>query len=67
MEGQGQIEEEDKMGISDKFKMMPAGDMPLTNRVTGKWYSAIPPLCRDDNFISPCDYFGRTLVENPPE
>ena len=67
MEGQGDIEEEDKVGIPDRFKMMPAIEMPLVNRTVGQWYTAVPPLCRQDNHIGPCDYFGRTLVENLPE
>lgn len=33
----------------------------------GKWYKAIPPLCRPGTGLTPCDYFGRTLTENLPE
>lgn len=33
----------------------------------GKWYKAVPPLCRPGTGLTPVDYFGRTLVENLPE
>mgnify|MGYP003294703449 CR=1 FL=1 len=55
MEGQGEIEDEDKEGIPDRFKMMAAIDMPVHDRKAGKWYTAVPPLCRDDTQISVAD------------
>ena len=67
MEGQGDIEEEDIEGVTDRFKMMPAIDMPQQNREALKWYKAVPPLCRQWSHISPLDNFGRTLVDNLPE
>ena len=63
MEGQGDIEQVDREGISDRFKMMPAVNFTTDGRIAGKWYKADPPLCRDWARISPLDYFGRTLVE----
>ena len=33
----------------------------------GKWYVAVPPLCRENNGLTPADYFGRTMVERLPE
>jgi lysophospholipase L1-like esterase len=63
MEGQGDIEQQDREGISDRFKMMPAVNFTTDGRIAGKWYKANPPLCRDWARISPLDYFGRTLVE----
>ena len=67
MEGQGEIEQEDIDGVTDRFKMMPAVNMPKQNRVAQTWYKAIPPLCRQWSRISPLDNFGRTLVDNLPE
>ncbi len=67
MEGQGEIEQEDIDGVTDRYKMMPAIDMPLRNRVAHNWYKAVPPLCRQWSHISPLDNFGRTLVENLPK
>ena len=67
MEGQGDIEQEDIEGVTDRFKMMPAIDMPQQKREALKWYKAVPPLCRQWSHISPLDNFGRTLVDNLPE
>ena len=67
MEGQGEIEDQDKDGVPDRFKMMPAIDFPYQKREAHKWYKAEPPLCRQWTHISPLDNFGRTLVENLPE
>ena len=67
MEGQGDIEDQDLEGISDRFQMMAAVDFSTVDRKAGHWYKAEPPLCRDWARISPLDYFGRTLVKNLPE
>ena len=67
MEGQGDIEQEDIDGVTDRFKMMPAINMPQQKREALKWYKAVPPLCRQWTHISPLDNFGRTLVDNLPE
>ena len=67
MEGQGDIEQEDIDGVTDRFKMMPAIDFPQQQRVAHTWYKAVPPLCRQWSHISPLDNFGRTLVANLPE
>ena len=67
MEGQGEIEKEDSDTVTDRFKMMPAIDMPSLNRTAHKWYKAVPPLCRQWSHISPLDNFGRTLVKNLPK
>jgi lysophospholipase L1-like esterase len=67
MEGQGDIEDQDLEGISDRFQTMAAVDFSTVDRKAGQWYKAEPPLCRDWARISPLDYFGRTLVEKLPE
>ena len=66
MEGQGPIEAQDQT-CPERFKMMPAVDMGSKNRKKGNWYTATPPLCRESNGLSPCDYFGREMVKNLPE
>ena len=53
MEGQGDIEQEDIDGVTDRFKMMPAIDMPKQKREAHKWYKAVPPLCPQSTHISP--------------
>ena len=66
MEGQARPEPQDS-NCPERFKMMPAVDMPQSGRKKGEWYTAKPPLCRDGTGLSPCDYFGRELVSNLPE
>ena len=66
MDGAGEIEEQD-MTVSERFKMMPAIDFPSKKREKWKWYTAVPPLCRETSGLSPCDYFGRELVDKLPE
>ncbi len=66
MDGSGPIEIQDKE-CPERFKMLAAVDFPKNNRKKGNWYTATPPLCRESSRLSPCDYFGRTMVENLPE
>lgn len=63
MEGNARIEEQDLQGVSDRFMMMATVDDEQRHRVKGQWYTAIPPLCRQNTGLTPADYFGRTLVE----
>lgn len=67
MEGNAAIEAKDRSGVSPRFKMMAAVDMPSSGRKKGEWYTALPPLCRDWTGLTPADYFGRTMVENLPD
>ena len=67
MEGNARIEEQDREGISDRWQMMAAVDFEKMGRKKGEWYTAVPPLCRESNGLTPVDYFGRTMVANLPE
>lgn len=67
MEGNAQPEAVDKRNIPERFKMMAAVNFSSPSRTKGNWYSAMPPLCRQGTGLTPCDYFGRYLVENLPE
>lgn len=67
MEGNAKIEPQDRRGISTRFRMMAAVDMPSSGRKMGQWYAAVPPLCREWTGLTPADYFGRTLVESLPD
>ena len=67
MEGQGKIEAQDKTGVPERFKTMPALDEPSRGWKKGNWYTAVPPLCRERTGLDPCTYFGRELVANLPE
>ena len=67
MEGNAKIEAQDRQGVDSRFKMMAAVDYGNTGRKMGKWYVAVPPLCREYTGLTPSDYFGRTMVENTPD
>ena len=67
MEGNARIEPQDRENLNTRFKMMAAVDFKRTGREKGKWYVAVPPLCRENNGLTPADYFGRTMVEKTPE
>lgn len=67
MEGNARIEQQDREGVSERFRMMAAVDDEQLGRVKGEWYTAVPPLCRQHTGLTPADYFGRTMVENLPE
>jgi hypothetical protein len=69
MEGNAAITAEDKIGVNERFKVMTvaADDYLHLGRSVGEWYTAIPPLCRWDNGLTPADYFGRTLTDSLPD
>lgn len=67
MEGNARYESCDTAGISPRFHMMAAVDMPGKGRLKGRWYTAQPPLARGNTGLTPADYFGRELVESLPE
>lgn len=59
--------ESDKAWNDPRFMFMAATNMPKLHREMGKWYMAIPPICREGNNMGPVDFFGRKMVENMPE
>jgi hypothetical protein len=67
MEGFPGLEEQDKGPVDKRFKMMAVVDFPEQGREQGKWYDAVPPLCRPGAGLTPADYFGRTLVAGLPK
>jgi len=66
MEGFPGIPEEEKAYAEPRFQVLAAVDFPALGREQGKWYPAVPPLCRPNSGMSPADYFGRTLVAALP-
>ena len=70
MEGYPGIEDQDKGPVDQRFQMLASVDFPdqrrEQRREQGHWYPAVPPLARPGSGISPCDYFGRTLVAHLP-
>jgi len=67
MEGHGQFEAQDTVGIDERFLVLSAVDCPNLGREKGKWYRALPPLCRCNTGLTPADYFGRTMIKHLPE
>jgi hypothetical protein len=62
-----------KQNVNPRFRVMTAvaGSYKLAsgseNRKQGEWYTAVPPLIRNNLGLSPADYFGRTLVDGIPD
>jgi len=69
MQGNATPEEQDLTGVDARFMVMNATDCVCANKHGKKeeWRKAVPPLVRCYTGLSPCDYFGRTLVEKLPE
>jgi hypothetical protein len=65
MEGFPGVEEQDKT-VDRRFQVLAAVDFPQSGRTKGKWYDAVPPLCRPGTGLCPADFFGRTLVAKLP-
>lgn len=67
MEGNAKIEEQDLVGVDPRFEMMAAVNDAGRGRTMGEWYTAVPPLCRENTGLTPVDYFGRTMVARLPK
>jgi len=67
MEGNARLRPEDSEGVDPRFQMMAAVDFEKMGRKQGEWYTAVPPLCRENTGLTPADHFGRTLVEQLPQ
>jgi hypothetical protein len=66
MEGFPGVEDQDKT-VDERFQVLAAIDFQNLARTKGKWYPAVPPLCRSSTGVCPADYFGRTMVKSLPE
>ena len=67
MEAGARPAEQDKDWNDPRFQFMAACDQARHQRVMGNWYTAIPPICRDNNNMGPVDFFGRKMIENMPQ
>jgi len=67
MEGFPGIPEEEKTFTNSRFLVLAAVDFPELKREKGKWYTAVPPLCRPNSGLCPADYFGRTMISSLPD
>ncbi|GEL11458.1 protein of unknown function [Flavobacterium glycines] len=67
MEGNAKIEPQDTVEVDGRFQVLEAVNCPELGREMGKWYTAVPPLCRCKTGLTLTDYFGRTMVESLPK
>jgi hypothetical protein len=67
MEGNAKIEPQDTVAVDGRFQVLEAVNCPEIGREMGKWYTAVPPLCRCKTGLTLTDYFGRTMVESLPK
>ena len=62
MEGNARPEDQDKTGVSIRFRKMYAANSDGSKK--GTWTTAKPPLCRTNTGLTPVDYFGRYLIDS---
>jgi hypothetical protein len=67
MEGNAKIEPQDTVSVDNRFQILEALNCPELKREKGKWYTAVPPLCRCKTGLTLTDYFGRTMVAHLPK
>ena len=67
MEGNARPEDQDMMGVDERFQMLACTDFESPVRKKGEWYTAIPPIVRSYTGLGMADYFGRTMVANLPQ
>ena len=67
MEGNANIEEQDKAGVNPRFLAMYTLDNASAGWTMGRWHTAVPPQARPYTRLSVVDYFGRKMVENLPD
>jgi len=66
MEGAALPEPVDEEYVDNRFQMLATSDFGTLGRVMGEWYTAYPPIVREDKGIGMADYFGRTMVAALP-
>ena len=64
MEGNANIEAQDKTGVNPRFMAMYTLDNANAGWTKGKWHTATPPQARPYTRLSVVDYFGRKMVDN---
>ena len=67
MEGNANIEAQDKTGVDPRFMAMYTLDNAGAGWTMGKWHTATPPQARPTTRLSVVDYFGRNMVQSLPD
>ena len=65
MEGHTNPEAVD-MNVDPRFQILAAGDFTSPIRNKGEWYTATPPIVRQETELGVTDFFGRTMVAALP-
>ena len=66
MEGAMPPEGIDAEYVDDRFQMLACDYFTSPSRVMGQWYTAYPPIVRENTYLGISDYFGRTMVAALP-
>ena len=66
MEGHGQFETQDTIGVDERFRVLAAVNCPKLGRTKSNWYTAIPPLCRCNTGLTPAAQTPSSIVEKTP-
>lgn len=66
MEGAAPPEPADLEYVDDRFQMLAAVNFSSPYREMGQWYTAYPPIVRENTWVGISDYFGRTMVAALP-
>ena len=66
MEGALPPEAVDLEYVDDRFQTLASVNFSSPYREKGKWYTAYPPIVRENTGLGMADYFGRTMVAALP-
>ena len=65
MDGHADPEEVD-VNVDPRFQVLTGGDFTSPIRTKGEWYTATPPIVRQETGLGVTDFFGRTMVAALP-
>jgi hypothetical protein len=66
MQGSSPPEDVDMEYVDERFQMLACENFTKPSRVMGQWYTAYPPIVRQETYLGVSDYFGRTMVAALP-
>ena len=66
MEGNAPPEGVDMEYVDERFQTLAATDFSSPARTMGQWYTAYPPIVRENTRLGMADYFGRSMVAALP-
>lgn len=66
-EGNAKIEDQDRVGVPERFLVMATSEFTEPERHIGEWYHAVPPLVRQYTGLTLMDGFGRAMLAELPD